>query len=237
MRCVQCDALNPDSARFCIGCGAQLTVATQTLSRQPLANPPPAAPLSTPPASISPSIPAAPPSTTATATPVPMLHQTINVTVQVPTATPAPPAPNPVFIVTQQTNNPGCLVRALYFCVIGLWLGMFWTGIAWLLLVSIIGLPLGIWMLNRIPQIMTLRPVRTQTQVMSIGNVMVAQQGEYAQYPFWLRAVYFVVVGWWLSFLWLLAAWALVGVSFGLGLPLAFWMFDRVPAIVTLARS
>jgi len=166
-----------------------------------------------------------------------MLHQTINVTVQVPTATPAPPTPNPVLIMTQQTNNPGCLVRALYFCVIGLWLGMFWTGIAWLLLVSIIGLPLGIWMLNRIPQIMTLRPVRTQTQVMSIGNVMVAQQGEYAQYPFLLRAVYFVVVGWWLSFLWLLAAWALVGVSFGLGLPLAFWMFDRVPAIVTLARS
>jgi len=48
---------------------------------------------------------------------------------------------------------------------------------------------------------------------------------------------YFLLIGWWLSGLWLSTAWGLVGITFGLGLPLAFWMFDRTPAIVTLARQ
>ena len=236
MRCVQCDTLNSDGARFCISCGVPLSVATQTLSRPSPVTLPPAAPLT----KAATPTPASPPATTVNATPVPMLNQTISVTVQVPTAAPVPPVsptPSPVFIVNQQTNNVGCLVRALYFCFIGLWLGIFWTVLAWLLMVTIIGLPLGILMLNRIPQVMTLRPVRTQTRVTSVGNVMVVQQGERSQYPFLLRAAYFVGVGWWLSALWLLAAWALVGISFGLGLPLAFWMFDRVPAIITLANQ
>lgn len=146
MRCVQCDTLNPDGARFCINCGAPLSVATQTLSRQPPVTAPPAAPLTR---ATAPTFPSS------TATPVPMLNQTINVTVQVPTAAPTPPAtpaPSPVFVVTQQTNSVGCLVRALYFCFVGLWLGMLWTAFAWMFMVSIIGVPLGILMLNRIPR-------------------------------------------------------------------------------------
>lgn len=140
-------------------------------------------------------------------------------------------------VLAQQAAGPGCLVRALYFCFVGLWLGALWTGLAWFLLVTIIGLPLGLMMLNRIPQVMTLKPVRTQTQVTTTGGVVVVSQGQVAQQPFWLRAVYFVAVGWWLSGLWLGFAWGLIGATFGLGLPLAFWMFDRTPAIVTLARQ
>ncbi|NTU78492.1 MAG: YccF domain-containing protein [Chloroflexales bacterium] len=147
------------------------------------------------------------------------------------------PAPSPVIVLAQQAAGPGCLVRALYFCCIGLWLGFFWTGLAWFLLVTIIGLPLGLMMLNRIPQVMTLKPVRTQTNVTVQGGVVVVGQGQVAQQPFWLRAAYFLLIGWWLSGLWLSTAWGLVGVTFGLGLPLAFWMFDRTPAIVTLARQ
>ncbi len=156
--------------------------------------------------------------------------QTINVTVQA-------PEPSPVVVVAAQNAGPGLLVRALYFCFIGLWLGALWTSLAWLLLVSIIGLPLGLLMLNRIPQVMTLKPVHTETHVTAQGGVVVVSQGQVAQRPFWLRALYFFLFGWWLSGVWLGAAWGVIGISFGLGLPLAFWMFDRTPAIVSLARQ
>jgi hypothetical protein len=128
-------------------------------------------------------------------------------------------------------------VRALYFCFVGLWLGALWTGVAWFLLVTVIGLPFGLMMLNRIPQVMTLKLLRTQTQVTTAGGVVVVSQVQVAQQPFWLRAVYFLAIGWWLSGLWLGFAWGLIGATFGLGLPVAFWMFDRTPAIVTLARQ
>jgi len=55
-------------------------------------------------------------------------------------------------------------------------------------------------------------------------------------HPFLLRALYFILIGWWFSAIWLILAWLLTGLSLGLGLPLAFWMFDQVPAITTLAR-
>ncbi|HMQ30896.1 MAG TPA: zinc ribbon domain-containing protein [Chloroflexaceae bacterium] len=223
MRCTNCDHLNPADARFCTSCGATFA-ATVPLQAQPVAPIGLAAPLA--------AAPVAPLATTAAA--VPGLNQTINVTVQAPVAA---PAPTPVVVLAQQAAGPGCLVRALYFCFVGLWLGALWTGLAWFLLVTVIGLPLGLMMLNRIPQVMTLKPVRTQTQVTTSGGVVVVSQGQVTQQPFWLRAVYFVVVGWWLSGLWLGFAWGLIGATFGLGLPLAFWMFDRTPAIVTLARQ
>ena len=51
-----------------------------------------------------------------------------------------------------------------------------------------------------------------------------------------MRALYFVFVGWWLSGLWLGVAWGVLGATFGLALPLSFWMFNRAGAVTTLAR-
>lgn len=216
--CPHCDQPNPDEARTCGTCGVALTqeTAADPAEATTASMLPAAAPIAPQP----PLYPAPPP-------------VTVNVTV----AAPAPAAATaPVIVLAQSTAGPGCLVRGLYFVFVGLWLGFAWTLAAWALLVSVIGLPLGLLMLNRLPQVMTLKPVRTQTQVTIQGGTVVVRQSAAAQQPFWLRAVYFLLVGWWLSGLWLGAAWGLVGVSFGLGLPLAFWMFDRTPAIVTLAR-
>ncbi|PKO19237.1 MAG: hypothetical protein CVU39_01415 [Chloroflexi bacterium HGW-Chloroflexi-10] len=135
----------------------------------------------------------------------------------------------------EQEKGPGLLIRALYFIFVGLWLGGIWTTIAWVLVVSIIGLPLGLLMLNRIPQIMTLKPVRINRYLVQKDGQWITRTITKTQQPFLLRAFYFILIGWWFSALWLLAAWAIAGITLGLGLPIAFWMFDRVPAITTLS--
>ncbi len=43
------------------------------------------------------------------------------------------------------------LLRAVWFIVIGWWLGLVWTIFAWLFNLSLVFLPVGLWMLNRVP--------------------------------------------------------------------------------------
>ncbi|MEA5077297.1 MAG: YccF domain-containing protein [Anaerolineaceae bacterium] len=132
--------------------------------------------------------------------------------------------------------GPGCLVRGLYFIFVGSWLGAIWMLIAWFLNVTIIGLPLGLAMLNRLPQIMTLRPERMQTTVVTRNGNTYVNQTPLPQRSFIGRAFYFILIGWWFSLIWMIIAWLIAGITLGLGLPVAFWMFDRVPEITTLAR-
>ena len=136
----------------------------------------------------------------------------------------------PAAIVTQR--GPGLLVRAIYFLLFGLWFSGVWAVIAWVLCVSVIGLPLGVWMLNRLPQVVTLKPQREDLIVTGSGRLL---RIDTPQVPFLVRALYFVLVGWWLSALWMGVAWALCATI--IGTPFGFWMFDRVPALITLARG
>lgn len=48
------------------------------------------------------------------------------------------------------------IIRLIYFIFVGWWLSLIWSNVAWLLCVIIIGLPFGIWMLNRLPAVTTL---------------------------------------------------------------------------------
>jgi uncharacterized membrane protein YccF (DUF307 family) len=83
---------------------------------------------------------------------------------------------------------------------------------------------------------MTLKPTTAGLQVSVQNGVVVVQQGHPEQQPFMLRALFFLLIGWWLSLIWLNLAWALAGFTLGLGLPLSFWMFNRSPAVTTLRR-
>ena len=83
---------------------------------------------------------------------------------------------------------------------------------------------------------MTLRPQRVQTTVEIREGSPVIRHTTIRQNPFLLRALYFLVIGFWFSLVWMLLAWLLTAVTFGLAFPLTFWMFDQVPAITTLAR-
>ena len=134
-------------------------------------------------------------------------------------------------VVITRNDGANLLIRALYFVLVGWWLSAVWAVIAWVLCVTVLGLPLGLYMLNRLPQVVTLKPQRTDVAITPAGQVLYSRA---RQAPFLLRAIYFVLVGWWLSALWIAAAWALNASI--IGMVLGFWMFDRVPAIVTLAR-
>lgn len=129
-----------------------------------------------------------------------------------------------------ESRPPNILLRLVYFLLVGWWLGGVVSGLAWVLNLTIVGLPLGLWLINRLPTLITLRP-QEQSWRLEGGTW---RQGK-AQRPFLLRAIWFLLVGWWLSGLWLAAAYAVV-VSI-VGLPLAFWMYGRVGAITTLYRS
>lgn len=148
-----------------------------------------------------------------------------------------PPPPNDgqrVVIVEMPSRGPGCLVTLLWFIFIGSWASLAWSLLAWLLIVLILTMPIGLAMINNVPRIATLRePTRRTTVEQRAGIVLVSQQ-ELPQRPFWLRAVYFVLIGWWLSLLWIVLAWLCAGSL--IGLPLAIWLWNRLPAVTTLRR-
>lgn len=139
-------------------------------------------------------------------------------------------------VMVETRENPGCLLQLLWFALIGWWLGQVWIAVAWLLMISIVGIPLGVMMLNALPKVIALRNEahRLVVTTRSDGSVMQREMG-LPQTNILLRALYFILIGWWFSALWMEAAYAL-SLSI-IGLPIGFWMFDRVPAIVSLKRS
>ena len=128
-------------------------------------------------------------------------------------------------------KNPGCLVQLVWFALVGWWLGQAWGAVAWFLAATVIGLPLAVMMLNRVPEVIALRG-ETELLVRNVGGRTVVTEAP--QVNILLRALYFMLVGWWASALWIETAYALCCTI--IGLPLGFWMFDRVPAIVSLKR-
>lgn len=225
--CSHCDTANRADAAYCAQCGAALTTSGGTAAPQPaahgrrcgacgIANPAgatycvncgvsltakPTAPARAPaPAPTQPTL------AFAGASPGATVVQHIYV------SAPAMPAELPL------------IVRALWFLFVGLWAGQIWLLIAWLANLTLIGLPLGIWMLNTLPQVMTLRSPRQGLQV----------PADRSGAHFAVRAVYFVLIGWWLSLIWMELSW-LIGATV-IGLPLAFLMFERVGAVTTLAE-
>jgi len=130
-----------------------------------------------------------------------------------------------------RSNEPHWLLRLVYFVLFGLWFSAVWAVIGWVVSITIIGLPIGLWMLERLPQVTTLR-ASTREVVVTPGGVY---ERSPAQHPFLVRALYFVLIGWWLTGLWIVAAWGLSATL--IGLLVSFWMIDRVPAILTLRRS
>ena len=114
--------------------------------------------------------------------------------------------------------------RALWFVFIGWWLTPVLVNAAWLLGLTVILLPVSVKLINLVPTALTLKTPQSTLDPESARG----------QRSLLVRALYFVFVGWWLSFLWANVA-NLLAVSI-IGLPVAIWMLHRLPFVLSLYR-
>jgi uncharacterized membrane protein YccF (DUF307 family) len=87
-------------------------------------------------------------------------------------------------------------------------------------------MPLGVMIINKIPYLMALRNTEP---VISIKGQKTQQMNII------LRIIWFLVLGWELTAIWLTIAYLFCDTI--IGMPIRFWMFDKAPAILTLHRN
>lgn len=137
--------------------------------------------------------------------------------------------------IVDTRGGPNLLIRILWFLFIGWWLSLVVITLAAIANLTVIGIPLGLWLMNRVPQVVTLKLDKTQyTTTTDSGGSTVITVTNVPQRPFWQRAVWYLLVGWWLTTIMLYVAW-----TFCLTLilmPLAFPMFSATGKLLTLKR-
>lgn len=136
--------------------------------------------------------------------------------------------------IYRPSYSPGCLLQLLWFIFIGWWLGLWAIGLAWLLNITIIGLPLGLLILNNIPLVIALQTPKKEVQAVTEDGKTILGERSLPQYNFFLRALYFIFIGWWFSLLWLVVAYLLCATIFLL--PIGLLMFRLTPFLTTLKR-
>jgi uncharacterized membrane protein YccF (DUF307 family) len=117
------------------------------------------------------------------------------------------------------------LERVLYFLLVGWWAALVWGLIAYACCATIVLLPVGTTMFNRLPYVLTLKPVPHEP---STGQAP-------RELPLLLRIVWFFAVGWWLGLL-LFKVGYILCVTIVL-LPLGVWLLHRVPVAMTLCQA
>jgi uncharacterized membrane protein YccF (DUF307 family) len=105
----------------------------------------------------------------------------------------------------------------------------------WFLMVTIIWIPFGVMLLNMLPKVIVLREPSEEIKVSIRADDSLSKTEVHPeQVNIILRTLYFILLDWWVNALWMEAAYAICATI--IGLPVGFWMFDRVPAIVSLKR-
>lgn len=125
-------------------------------------------------------------------------------------------------------------VRAIWFLLVGWWLSWMAIVVAYAACVTVIGLPLGFWIFNRLPAIITLRPRSERSAVIFRDGVAYANSSKVQQRSIVLRAFWFLLIGWWVGAIWLTVAWLLCITI--IGLPIGLMMFNRVGAVMSLLK-
>lgn len=129
-------------------------------------------------------------------------------------------------------NRPGCVLQLIWFIFVGWWAGFLWLIGAWILMATVVGIPLGVGMINQLPKVMALRGPEALLVSKSDGSMLVIRP---PQVNLFVRILYFILVGWWASLVWVIIAYLLC-LTF-IGLPVGLWMIEQAPAILSLHRG
>lgn len=140
----------------------------------------------------------------------------------------------PAIVMNMRSPGTPLIVRAIWWFFIGWWLSAIVAFAGWFFLATIIFIPLGIWLIHRIPQAQTLRPRTRSFHTEFKDGTVVFTESIIPQHPWYVRLFYMLFCGLWIGLPWILLGWAL-GLTLIL-LPLSIWMLDRAPAVTTLQR-
>ena len=117
------------------------------------------------------------------------------------------------------------VLRALYFLLVGWWAGLVWGLVAYVLCATWVLLPVGTTMFNRLPAVITLKPVPRE-------SVSGARPREVS---FVVRVVWFFVIGWWLGLLAFKVGYLLCATI--VLMPVGIWLLHAVPEAMTLKQA
>jgi uncharacterized membrane protein YccF (DUF307 family) len=216
-----------DGDRYCDSCGTPFPAADTTESTATVV---PAAPMP-PAARATHQVAPVPKPQHLMATPPPPLQPVHHhVTIQQPSAPPA----STIILRQPKTTQHAFIVRALWFLLVGWWLSYVVIALGYLLILFIITAPIGVKVLNVVPQALTLRQRTRDFDIVELGSVTSIQYGHVAQRPFWQRALYFIFIGWWFGAIWATVGWLFCVLI--LTFPLGVWMLNRIGAVISLHR-
>lgn len=124
-------------------------------------------------------------------------------------------------------DSPSLVVRAIWFVAVGWWLTGALLSLAWALNVTVVGLPFGIKLINLVPKALTLKEsASADVNRVEMGKNSGGSPGLV------VRGIYFLLVGWWASAVWIGAAYVLC--LSVVGLPFGVKMFNKLPKVVSL---
>jgi uncharacterized membrane protein YccF (DUF307 family) len=137
-------------------------------------------------------------------------------------------------VVALPSSGPPFALRAIYFIFIGSWLSGALVALAYTLALTVIGLPFAFMLFDLLPHALTLKPRTKRLTTENYNGIQIVRETTIRQRAFMLRALYFILIGGWLSLAWVTLAYFLALTI--LLLPLAMVMLNFTPQVMTLKR-
>jgi hypothetical protein len=134
----------------------------------------------------------------------------------------------------QDEPDEHAALRLVWLVFAGWWLSALWVAIAWFSILLVVTRPAGFRMIAYLPIIVRLKPADDIQRAIVEDTLAQLAYGRLKQRPFVVRLLYCGTVGWWVSLVWAIVAWAASLSSHRQPEPMM--MFMRLPAVMTLRR-